>query len=179
MIKISAHIQKKLPLPGFEFSSQCFSAGLEVEASDADSPEAIKLKIRQLYAVLEESVNAQIAAAAEAHGQAAEHDNGGNGHRQSGAGQQARRPNDGEAQQRAQGSTSGNGNGQRGNRRGPMVPATAAQCKAIRSIAGEQNLDLAAVLAPYRVNAAEELSIRDASRLIDELKARKGNGACR
>lgn len=162
MIKISAHISKKLPLPGFEYSSQSFSAGLEVEASDADLPEAIKQKVQQLYALLEESVNAQIAAATEAHGQPAGElpqpraprippANGGNGH----------------------------GNGQRGSRSGQTVPATVAQCKAIKAIVGERGLDLAAVLAPYRVNGPEELTIRDASKLIDELKARKGNGARR
>lgn len=176
MIRLSANLSRKIPIANVDYSSQQYGASMEVEASDTDSPEAIKQKFRQLYAVLEESVNAQIAAATEAHGQAADQDNGDNGHRQSGAGQQVCRPNDGDPRSRAQGSPSGNGNGQRSSRLGQPVPATAAQIRAIKSIALEQGLDLAEVLAPYRVTEVAGLSIRNASKLIDDLKSKKANG---
>lgn len=152
MIRIHACAQKKVPMPGYEFSSQSFSAGLEVEASDADDPEAIRRRLRELYLLLNQAVDEQIAAAGQVPG----------------AGQAGRpaAPTD----------ANGNGKGSRAGRNGGReVKATAAQARAIKSIAAEQGLDLAEVLAPYGVTDPAALTIRDASTTIDALKARKGN----
>lgn len=153
MIRIHACTQKKVPLPGYEYSSHSFSAGLEVEASDADDPEAIRRRLRELYELVNQAVDEQIAAA----GQAA--------------------TTSPAAQPPAPTGSNGSGRASRTARgNGREVQATAAQVRAIRSIAGEQNLDLAAVLAPYRVNSPADLSIRDASRVIDDMKTKKANG---
>ena len=61
MIKLSASLSRKTPLPGVEFSSQQYHAGLEVEISDADSPEAIKSRIHDLYGQLNQCIDEQIA----------------------------------------------------------------------------------------------------------------------
>ena len=37
MIKISANISKKVPIPGTEFNSQQYGAAMEIEVSDTDT----------------------------------------------------------------------------------------------------------------------------------------------
>jgi hypothetical protein len=63
-----------------------------------------------------------------------------------------------------------------GNGRGrPRKPATPNQVRAIAALARRQQLDLADWLrAGYGVERPEELSLSEASRLIDELKAAAG-----
>ncbi|MBA4017011.1 MAG: hypothetical protein C0483_07555 [Pirellula sp.] len=73
----------------------------------------------------------------------------------------------------ANGKTSDNGNGRRrdGTRR-----ATASQIRAIHAIVDRQRLDLTAVLHErYGINDPTELSITEASELIDSIK-NAGNG---
>jgi hypothetical protein len=50
-------------------------------------------------------------------------------------------------------------------------PATPSQVRAIVSIARRQNADLDGLLCDHGVTRAEELSITEASKLIDQLKA--------
>jgi hypothetical protein len=75
----------------------------------------------------------------------------------------------------------GNGNGRAAPRRSNARKATASQARALRSIADRRGLDLAADLqSRFGVNDPEELSITEASRLIDELKsATNGHGTGR
>ena len=52
-----------------------------------------------------------------------------------------------------------------------MKPATSSQVKAIRAIAREREADLEAILRQdYEVDRPEELTLRQASALIDRLK---------
>ncbi len=52
------------------------------------------------------------------------------------------------------------------------MTATEAQCRAIHAICKSHGIEnVNTVLADYNVTRAEDLNIRDASRLIDELKA--------
>jgi hypothetical protein len=53
-------------------------------------------------------------------------------------------------------------------------PATASQVRAIISIARRQHADLDGLLRDLGVTRPEELSLADASRLIDQLKAAAG-----
>ncbi len=55
---------------------------------------------------------------------------------------------------------------------GRIRPATENQVRAIHVIANQQQVDLAELLRLRFVAQAEELSVRDASSLIDELNAR-------
>jgi hypothetical protein len=177
MIKISANVSKKTPLPGVEYSSQQFGAAMEIEVSDADNVTAIQTRIRDLYMLLSKSIDEQIAAAQpqapvaqnrlpqQPYRNNGGNGNGGNGHNGT--------------QQRAGYATShkqnGNGNGSN-NGNGRKTTATVAQCKAIYAISKSLNLDLAAVLADYNVSDASQLHIKVASQLIDDLKSRQ-NGA--
>jgi hypothetical protein len=72
------------------------------------------------------------------------------------------------------GPANGNGhaNRQLANRHRAVKPATENQVKAIRSIAGRQNTDLEGLLQEnYGVESPEDLSLKQASELIDILKA--------
>ena len=60
-------------------------------------------------------------------------------------------------------------NGKNGNGHQP-VPATAAQCKAIGAICTKMNINQAEVLSEYKVNDVKDLTVKQASKLIDELK---------
>jgi hypothetical protein len=55
---------------------------------------------------------------------------------------------------------------------GKRVTATEAQQRAIFAICKSQNLDVAAVLADFNVSDSRELHVKDASKLIDQLKSR-------
>jgi hypothetical protein len=62
-------------------------------------------------------------------------------------------------------------NGTNGSPRGGR-PASEKQCQAIRAIARRHGADLAAILRQeFRVDRVEELSVSQASQLIDSLKA--------
>jgi hypothetical protein len=156
MLKISAHIAKKVPLPNEKFSSQQFGASLELEVSDGAKPEEIQDKIRRLYAVISRSIDEQIA--------------GANG--KTGA---IPVPSNGALRQNPpNGLANGNGNGSR------FVPSTAAQQNAIKALCRKNNLELANILRDAQVANIEGLSIRAASSMIDKLKgnpaAVNGNG---
>ena len=56
-----------------------------------------------------------------------------------------------------------------------MGGATQAQQRTIFAIAKNQGLELAEYLIPYNVRRAEELSVKNASKLIDELRAAEGS----
>jgi hypothetical protein len=172
MIKISANISKKVPLPGIQFSSQQYGASMEIEISDADKPEAIQSRIHELYGLLSNSIDQQITGAAPQQ------------QPRLAAPQQAHQPqqpvqqnasvyNNGHnrvANTNASPNTNGNSNGRR-------VTCTEAQAKCIYAICKAQGLDLAAVLADFNVADARDLHVRDASRLIDQLKKNNGTPA--
>jgi hypothetical protein len=62
MIKLAGHIAKKVP--GSEkFSSDSFSASLELEVADQASSEDIRQRIREMYEIIGAAVNEQIAEA--------------------------------------------------------------------------------------------------------------------
>ena len=70
------------------------------------------------------------------------------------------------------GQPAGNGHADRppAGRSRPRSPATEEQVRAIRSIAARQHADLDGLLRDYGVSRPEDLSIRQASGLIDALK---------
>ena len=60
MIKLTGNVSRKVPIPGKEFSSQSFSAGMEAEVGNEATQEEIKAKIREMYDILEAAVKSQI-----------------------------------------------------------------------------------------------------------------------
>jgi hypothetical protein len=157
MIKISANLSKKVPLPGIDYSSQQFGAAMEIEISDTDRPDAIKQRIQEVYALLSQTVDEQITTSTAT------------------ARSQLPPPR--------QQNTSTPQNGRRyqnGRSNGRPVMATEAQQRALFAIAKQMNLDLNPILASYNATDASQLTVRDASALIDDLKSQQnGNGTSR
>ena len=151
MIKVSANLSKKVPMPGVEYSSQQFGASLEIEVSDADKPESIKSRIQELYRLLTQTVDEQIAGASKP-----------------APASNASQPEPAAASTtprwKQAGSAAKPGNGHQ------PVPATAAQCKAIEAIISKLGVNLGDVLAEYKVTDAKALTVKQASKVIDELK---------
>ncbi|GMV82502.1 MAG: hypothetical protein AMXMBFR7_36860 [Planctomycetota bacterium] len=175
MIRLSANLSRKVPIAGVQFSSQQFGASLEIEVSDADKPEAIQARIRELYDLLNRSIEEQITAASEAKGESAP---GGNDQEPGGNGQPKAQP---EARRNGRASppraqyrrnTGGNGQGNGGNAERRSAGATQAQQRAIFAICKQQGIEMADVLADYNVADARDLTVMDASKLIDDLKSR-------
>ncbi len=62
------------------------------------------------------------------------------------------------------------------NGNGRAIYASQAQQRAIFAISKSLNLDLPTLLADFNCAAVEQLPIREASRLIDELRSRQAAG---
>ncbi|MFA5393825.1 MAG: hypothetical protein WC081_03540 [Candidatus Ratteibacteria bacterium] len=60
MIKLMGNVSRKVPIPGTDFSSQSFGAGMEVEVGNNASSEEIRGKFKEMYQILEASVKEQI-----------------------------------------------------------------------------------------------------------------------
>jgi hypothetical protein len=154
MIKLSANLSKKVPLPDVEFSSQQYGAAMEVEVSDAADPKEVTDRLQAIYRLLEKSIDEQIGTAARpAEGQEP----------------QARTsPGQGSADN---GSSPNNGhsNGQNNGRH-----ATSGQVRAIFAISRERNHNREELLARARqmfhVNRIDDLTVRQASDMIVELQ---------
>jgi hypothetical protein len=120
---------------------------LEVDSSLIGEPDKLKERIRQLFSLVRATL--------------AEELNGGNGHG-------AASPNRSQANGQ-QSAGQPNGNAQPGS--GPR-PATQSQVKALYAITKSQGRNLNQLLRDrFRIGKPEQLSIGEASRLIDELKS--------
>ncbi|MCZ7646233.1 MAG: hypothetical protein M5U26_13280 [Planctomycetota bacterium] len=123
-----------------------------------------------MYDLLNRSIDEQISAATESNGQAAtdsnNHESGGNDQHKAQPTRRAGRPSPTRAQYRRNGNGNGNSNGRR------RVGSTDAQRRAIFALCREQGIEMADVLADFNVTDARDLSVMDASKLIDDLKAR-------
>ena len=102
----------------------------------------------------------------------------GNGHREA-APSSTRNGNGSGQHTAANGNRQGNGNGQRpssGNGSSKGRSATVSQVRAIRAIANRNGANLNQLLRDrFNVGRPDDLSIGDASTLIDELKAEQGS----
>ena len=146
MAKIIAHFSKKLPLANQSYGMEQFSASVEAELQTGGD-ENVAAGLRRLVALARQSVDEQFRSS------------GGTGqpvqaHRQAVAGTAITARFNG-----------GNGNGGNGNG-GRKIPATASQKKAIYAICKNLGLD-------SNQYGAETLSIKEASKLIDSLKAQQ------
>jgi len=147
-----ANVGKKLPMPGVAFSSQSFMAGIEVEVADAATPRQIQERIRQVYQLLAQTIDAEIAA---------------QGAARSPALPEKRFPEqpavrNGYGEQR-----NGSDNGGR--------KATKAQVKAVFAIAKAAGMSRAELLdlvhREFHADKPDALTVKAASNLIERLKA--------
>ena len=143
MLKLNAGFSRKIGEPNYGSRGASVNVELEVESNLIGDPDALRRRIRQLFELARNSVDVEL-----------------NG-------------------QHSQPGPSKNGNGSASTRRDntsnygdrPVRFATASQVRAIRSIGKRQNVDPNRLANErFRVNDLEELTIREASTLIDELK---------
>lgn len=141
MLKLNVGFTKKVGEAHYGSRGAAVHLELEFEASLAADPERLRERVRQLFALAKSAVEEELTP-------------------------------DGADDGSCGGASSGQG-GRGASRRpsGPR-PATASQLRALQAIAARQDVDLAAFMAA-RFGTADfaELSILDASHLIDELQA--------
>ena len=153
-IKLSGSVSRKVPIKGVDFSSQSFGASMEIEINSADASE-VQVQLVQLYASLNAGIDAQIA-----------------GVSQPVAVQTQPTPlppparNGVASTNRVAAIANGNGHA-------PKTNCTEAQAKCIFAVSKAKGIDLKAILSDFKVTDARDLSVKEASILIDKLK----NGA--
>lgn len=146
------------------YGSRGASIGLEIELDSTliQDPERFHERIRQVFRLAQQAVDEELARQSAPNGQSNGHTSAanGNGH------------HNGYGHHNGSNRYNGNGNGHAAPRRSGGRRATASQARALRAIADRQSLDLAAELqARFGAQEPEELSITEASGLIDQLKS--------
>ena len=168
------------------FGSRGASINLEVELDNGvlNDPGLLRDRVQDLYVLARQSVDEELQRPAEAGPSEPSHTNGNehgrishtangnglknghaNGHRTNGHGTNGRAAN---------GHSPNNGHGN-GPGRIEVARATQSQIRAIFAISKRQGLDPHTVISErYRVHKMEDLTIREASALIDDLKLGAG-----
>lgn len=146
MPRIAAHLSKKAPLPGVPYSSTEVGAFLEFEVPDDEPEEVLRARVKRAYDLLETSIDEQLRHATRPDAQSLTSMNIAD---TSAASQPAAHRN--------------------GTRPGGC---TQAQRRALVAICRDRKLELAEVLRDLGMQHLEDLSVRDASMLIDDLKGR-------
>ena len=155
-LKLNVGLNKKIGQP--DYGSLGASCSVEIELDShvmARNPALLRQQAQQAFAACSQAVEGELARQRSPNGQAGvSHAPGQNGF----------------ANGHSNGHTT-NGHHQNGHRKTNGRQATASQVKAIVAIAGRQRLDLARELQTrFHVDRPENLSISDASQLIDALK---------
>lgn len=139
MLKLNAAFNKKIPVAGEQYSSQSYHCSVEVELSDAASPEQLQTKIAETFALVRDAVESEL------HGKPAA------------KAEPAAQPPKAEAA------------------KPDTAKASNKQVKFILDLAKGKGLSLTALNArvqdKFKVESVYELGRKDASRLVDELKA--------
>jgi hypothetical protein len=158
MLKLHAGVSKKVGLPGFSSASASCTVEAELDSSLLQDHEGFQVVVQRAYASCEKAVQDQIARLTS---------------------EPASEPS--QPQEVIEVRTSPAISGVSMNRlpAAPQFtnqpsprPATASQVKAIRAIAARRKIDLVGLLRErFGLTTADELGIRQASNLIDELKS--------
>jgi hypothetical protein len=169
MLKLHAGVSKKVGLPGFSSASASCTIEAELDSSLLNDTEGFQIVVQRAYQSCEQAVQDQIA-------------------RLTSEGPEDTQPQEVVEVRTSPAITGASVNRlpatQFANQPSPR-PATASQVKAIRAIAARRKIDLVGLLRErFGLTTADELGIRQASALIDELKSDEptnagsnGNGA--
>jgi hypothetical protein len=160
-LKLNLGLSRKVGESNYGSRGASVNVEMEVDSSLVTEPDKLKERIRALFGLVRTSL-------------AEELNGNGNGHHPGTNGDPK------EAGQGSNGNGNGNGNGQRqesGQRTNSPRPATQSQVKAIFAICRSQKVDMKRLLQDrFRVGHPEDLNIKEASALIDELKSDERKG---
>lgn len=156
MLKLNVGFTKKIGEANYGSRGAAVNLELELDGGLVGDPERLKERIRQLFTLAKASVDEELAVPSPDNSSPEDPKNNGNGH--------------------ANGQPHG-----RAQRRDKTRPATASQVRALQAIAERRQLDLVGLLTErFGTRDPAEITITEASALIDELKAHgSGNGARR
>ncbi len=148
-LKLNIGLSRKIGEPNYGSRGASINIEAEVDSSLVTDPAKFQERVRQLFGLVRTSLTEEL---------------NGNGHNGSTNG-------NGHGQPTGTGAANGNGNGN-GNRGSTQrISATEAQCKALFAITRGQGIDLNQLLRNrFHVGRADDLTIKEASALIDELK---------
>ena len=151
-VQINIGLNKKVGEANYGSRGASVNLEVELDSGIIEDPDRLRSQIHKLFGLARDSLNTEL--------HADEPHHAGNGHHSNGR-------------------TNGNGyaNGSNGNQSSNGRGATQSQVRAINAIAKRNRIDLTPILRQYGVQAVADLSIGDASHLIDELKGQPaGNG---
>jgi hypothetical protein len=149
-MKLNVGLSRKVGEPNYGSRGASVNLELELDNSLVEQPKRLRDRIRQLYQMAKASVDEELNANSQEPANGA-----GNGH----------------SFDRYRTNGNGTSNGHAANGHGPRQ-ATSSQVKAIHAIAGRNRIDVARLVQDrFNVQRPDDLSISDASTLIDELKA--------
>ena len=156
MLKLHAGVSKKVGLPGFSSASASCTIEAELDSSLLNDTAGFQIVVQRAYQSCEQAVQDQIA-------------------RLTSDGPVAAQPQEIVEVRTSPAITGASVNrlpaAQFTNQPSPR-PATASQVKAIRAICARRKIDLVGLLRErFGLTTADELGIRQASALIDELKS--------
>lgn len=154
-LKLNVGLSKKVGEANYGSRGASVNVELELDATLATQPDRMRERIREMFGLARNAVEEELHSS---HTPSGNQPGNGNGH--------------------ANGSSPQNGHGQNGDN-GSGRSATQSQVRAIHAIARRQRVDLVTLLRErYGCERPDDLSIRDASDLIDEMKnASSPNGA--
>ena len=153
-LKLNVGVSRKVGLP--DFGSVGASCNVEVEVDSTlleRDLDAFHARVRDVYVAAHQAVHDELA-------------------RLQAPVESPHDPPASPPRRRSNGHPGGNGHADRppAGRSRPRRPATENQVRAIRSIAARQHADLDGLLRDYGVGRPEDLSLKQASELIDALK---------
>ena len=172
MLKLHAGVSKKVGLPGFSSASASCTIEAELDSSLLQDHEGFQIVVQRAYASCEKAVEDQIARLTSEPESEPSQPQEVIEFRTSPAISGARITTNGAATNGANLPVTNRA----AFRDAPSPrPATASQVKAIRAIAARRKIDLLNLLREkFGLTTADELGIRQASNLIDELKSDEG-----
>lgn len=150
-LKVNIGASKKVADQNYGSRGASVNLEIELDASLVTDPPKLQEKIRHLFSLVRQSL-------------ADELNGNGNGH--------APKPDNSNGNgQPKPANSNGNGNGNGSQRNGGPRLATQSQVKAIHAIARDRQIDITQFLNDrFHVSRPDALSIKDASKVIDELK---------
>ena len=152
MLKLNASYSKKVPAEG-EYSSQSYHASIEVELPDGLTQDQLNDKIHETFAMVRESVEAEL-------------------HENSPANTEGSAPRNQQNQSR-QGYRPGSPNYSKGKSQSQEDSAASPkQIKYLLDLARNHNVTPQQILTRFKVNAFEELTRNQCSLAIDEFNGK-------